>query len=129
MSEKRTSPRWVTCLKGQVRVSGNSTACLIRDFSAEGARIELPEGAVLPDDFDFYFPLKQATFRARVRWRRDNELGLSFEAADGEHPIDPVQAQLLQTVRRLEAENAELRLECTQLRTELGRGRARASNR
>lgn len=122
MSEKRSSQRWLSSLKGQVRTSvGNSVDCYIRDFSSEGARLEISAGAVLPQNIDLYFPLKQATFRARVRWRNDNEIGVLFDAADAMPPTDPVQAQLLQRVQLLEAENAELRLEANQLRVQLER--------
>ena len=100
---------------------GSAVDCYSRDFSSEGARLEISAGAVLPDNIHLYFPLKQATFRARVRWRRANEIGVVFEAPEMTPPSDPVQAQLLQRVQRLEAENVELRLESNQLRIQLER--------
>ncbi|HEX2724581.1 MAG TPA: PilZ domain-containing protein [Beijerinckiaceae bacterium] len=111
MSEKRSARRWPTCLKGQVRAEdGRVLDCLIRDFSATGARLELSGATELPASFKLYFPLKQATFPAHVRWRRDNELGLSFETPI-EAPVDPQQAVLLERLLELEADNASLRLE------------------
>jgi hypothetical protein len=122
MSEKRSGQRWLTCLKGQVQTSvGNSVECYIRDFSSEGARLEVSAGAVLPENIHLYFPLKEATFRARVRWRNANEIGVAFDVPETAPPSDPVQAQLLQRVQRLETENAELRLEANQLRVQLER--------
>jgi hypothetical protein len=111
MSEQRSARRWPTCLKGQVRAKdGRVIECLIRDFSATGARLELSGYTQLPSSFELYFPLKQATFQAQVRWRRENELGLAFEAPIAP-PVDPVQAVLLERLLKLEAENASLRLE------------------
>jgi hypothetical protein len=122
MSEKRSGQRWLSCLKAQVQTSvGNAVDCYIRDFSSEGARLEISAGAVLPDNIYLYFPMKQATFRARVRWRSANEIGVVFEAPEMAPPSDPVQAQLLRRVQCLEAENVELRLESNQLRIQLER--------
>ena len=111
MNEKRSARRWPSCLKGQVRATdGRVIDCLIRDFSSTGARLELLGSTELPASFELYFPLKQATFQAHVRWRREDELGLSFETPI-EAPVDPQQAVLLERLLQLEAENASLRLE------------------
>jgi PilZ domain len=111
MSDKRSAKRWPTCLKGQVRAkNGRMIECVIRDFSATGAKVELSAYTQLPPSFELYFPLKQATFQAQVRWRHENELGLSFETPIAP-PVDPVQAVLLERLLKLEAENASLRLE------------------
>ena len=98
---------------------GRSVECLIRDFSAAGARIEVSDDTELPSEIELFFPLKQFTYRARVRWRGENEVGLSFDPADTGAPADPAQAHLLERLMRVEAENAELRLETAQLRLQL----------
>ena len=111
MSDKRSAKRWPSCLKGEVRASdGRAIECLIHDFSSAGARLELSAFTKLPETVELYFPLKQATFRAQVRWRTETEVGLSFEAPIAP-PTDPVQAVLLEQLLKLEAENASLRLE------------------
>lgn len=111
MSDQRSARRWPTCLKGQVRSKdGRVIDCLIRDFSSTGARLELSAYTQLPPSFELYFPLKQTSFQAHVRWRQENELGLAFEAPI-EAPVDPLQAMLLDRLLKLEAENASLRLE------------------
>jgi PilZ domain len=115
MSDQRSGARWPTCLKGQVRArDGRVIDCLVRDFSDSGARIELNGSATLPHTFDLFFPLRQATFRAQVRWRGENEIGLTFENPESA-PTDPVQARLVQRVLQLEAENAELRTRLAEL--------------
>ncbi len=109
MSDKRSGTRWPSCLKGQVRArDGRVVDCLVRDFSESGARIEVVGTTTLPHSFELFFPLRQATFRAQVRWRGENEIGLTFENPEAA-PSDPVQAKLVERMLQLEAENAELR--------------------
>jgi PilZ domain len=109
MSDKRSATRWPTCLKGQVRArDGRVIDCLVRDFSESGARIEINGSATLPHSFELFFPLRQATFQAQVRWRGEREIGLTFENPETT-PADPMHAKLVQRVLQLEAENAELR--------------------
>jgi hypothetical protein len=110
MSDKRSASRWPSCLKGKVLADdGRVIDCLVRDFSESGAKIELPASTKLPNTIDLFFPLRQETFRAHVRWRGDKEIGLTFENPAVTAPSDPVQAKLLARLLELEAENAELR--------------------
>ena len=109
MSDKRSATRWPSCLKGQIRArDGRVVDCLVRDFSESGARIEVVGTATLPHSFELFFPLKQATFRAHIRWRGEKEIGLTFENPEAA-PDDPMQAKLVERVLQLEGENAELR--------------------
>jgi PilZ domain len=120
MSDKRSGPRWLSYINAQIRSRGQAVDCLIRDFSSEGARIEVPGTTVVPGQtIDLQFPLEEATFLARVRWREGDEIGVAFEPSETMAPADPVQAHMLQQVLRLQAENAELRLEAAQLRHQL----------
>ena len=45
---------------------------------ASGARIELSENVVIPDVIELYIPKKEETHHARVRWRRNNEVGVAY---------------------------------------------------
>jgi hypothetical protein len=115
MSDKRSATRWPSCLKGQVRArDGRVVDCLVRDFSESGARIEVLGTAALPHSFELFFPLRQATFQAQVRWRGDKEIGLTFENPEAA-PADPMQAKLVERVLQLEGENAELRSRLAEL--------------
>ena len=110
MSDKRSATRWPSCLKGKVLAQdGRVIDCLVRDFSESGAKIELPGSTKLPNTIDLFFPLRQETFRAHIRWRGDKEIGLTFENPEAVAPSDPVQAKLLARLLELEAENTELR--------------------
>ncbi len=122
MSDERSATRWPTCLKGQVRArDGRVLDCLVRDFSESGARIELGSSAMLPHSFELFFPLRQATFQAHVRWRSDSEIGLTFETPEAA-PGDPMQAKLAARMLQLESENAELRGQVAELRARVEAG-------
>jgi len=90
---------------------GSCFPCLIQDFSAAGARIKVSAPATLPDMFDLSFPLTRATFAAHVRWRTDEELGVTFEPFEKPEtlvPTDPVHAILLERLLKAEAEKEAL---------------------
>jgi hypothetical protein len=88
-----------------------SFSCLISDFSAGGAKIKVADSVTLPACFEISFPLTLATFRAHVRWRAHNELGVQFESFGSPEtlvPRDPVHAMLLERLFKAEAERTEM---------------------
>jgi hypothetical protein len=78
--QRRTSARQRTVLRGCVYYDKRSLAadCVVRDVSDGGARIELSENVVIPDVIELYIPKKEETHHARVRWRRNNEVGVAY---------------------------------------------------
>ncbi|MGB9208135.1 MAG: PilZ domain-containing protein [Pseudolabrys sp.] len=50
----------------------------MRDFSATGARVQLTNTAIVPDQFDLTIARKERSFRARMVWRSVNEAGVAF---------------------------------------------------
>jgi uncharacterized small protein (DUF1192 family) len=114
MSERRGSRRNKSFLRGFVYVSRKrgALACLIRDLSVKGARIIFSDTVTLPEHVDLYIPQRDQTLRARVQWRRNDEIGLAFpEAANAaEANAAPSAAEVVQRVAMLEAEIAALRV-------------------
>jgi PilZ domain-containing protein len=111
MNERRNSRRSKSFLRGFVYVSRKrgALACLIRDLSEKGARIIFSDTVTLPDVLELYIPQREQTLRARVQWRRGDELGLAFiEAARAIEP-QPNAGEVIQRVALLEAEIASLR--------------------
>jgi hypothetical protein len=89
VSERRSSSRNRAFLKGVIYYDRRRTSldCLVRDISAEGARLKLPHGpAVTPEAFELYLPYKDESFCAHVEWRAGNEIGVTFEIASAEAP-------------------------------------------
>jgi hypothetical protein len=111
MGERRNSRRSKSFLSGFVYVSKRrgALACLIRDMSDKGARIIFSDTVTLPDVIDLYIPQREQTLRARVEWRRDDEIGLGFMDAEQTAEAQPTAAEVIQRVAMLEAEIASLR--------------------
>jgi hypothetical protein len=124
MSEHRREARQRVFLKGRIMFNNGSSSfdCLVRDMSATGARLVMSDATTLPDAFDLYIPQKDRTYRATLRWRREDGIGVTFEApanaaaAKATAPASPDPAatdasvsMLLKRVSELETENAALR--------------------
>jgi hypothetical protein len=63
--------------------------CVIQNFSAKGARLELPLASKIPDRFDLIVDRDQAVLHCRVMWRdeKDQTIGVEFERRPGESPV------------------------------------------
>ncbi|ACL57754.1 PilZ domain-containing protein [Methylobacterium nodulans] len=116
MSELRKEVRLRTFLKGRIVFNnGNASMdCLVRDLSATGARLTLSQTAVLPDAFDLLIPAKDKLYKATLRWRRSDSVGVAFQNDRMETPAAPAAVEtsaavLLQRIHELETENATLR--------------------
>jgi hypothetical protein len=111
MGEPRNSRRLKSFLRGFVYFDKRRGAmsCLVRDLSVEGARIIFSEAVTIPDMINLHIPQKNQTMRARVTWRRGDEIGLGFSAADPAADPLPDSAELMKRVAQLEGEIASLR--------------------
>lgn len=112
--EQRKQPRLRVLLKGRIHFNNNSSSidCLVRDMSPQGARLMLSETATLPEKFDLYIPQKERTYRASLRWRREDGIGVTFDGGETATPDaapDLSMSALLRRVGELEAENASLK--------------------
>src|ERR1700691_6730893 len=90
MSERRGSRRSKSFLRGFVYVSRKrgALACLVRDLSEKGARIIFSDQVTLPEMVELYIPQRDQTLRARVSWRKHDEIGLAFIEAERERTAD-----------------------------------------
>ena len=108
MSERRAARRMKSFLRGFVYFDKKrgATSCLVRDMNEEGARIIFSEAITLPDIISLHIPQKDQTLRARVSWRRGDEIGLAFTAAAADMPD---RDELMGRVAQLEGEILKLR--------------------
>ena len=111
MGERRNSRRLKSFLRGFVYFDKRrgTMSCLVRDLSGEGARIIFSEAVTIPDMINLHIPQKSQTLRARVTWRRGDEIGLGFSAANPAADPLPDSAELMKRVAQLEGEIASLR--------------------
>lgn len=108
MDERRTVRRMKSFLRGLIYFDGRPSglSCVIRDLNEQGAHVIVAEAVALPEIINLYIAYKEQTLRARVSWRRGDEIGLSFSVK----PADlPDAAELMKRVAELEAENDKLR--------------------
>lgn len=110
MAERRSCKRQKSFLRGFVYFDKRRgvMGCLIRDLSEDGARIVLSETVTIPDLINLHIPQREQTFRAKVQWRRGDEIGLAFQGAPAA-VTSPQESEIIQRVAQLEAEIAVLR--------------------
>jgi PilZ domain len=62
---------------------GKQLSCLLSDISDAGARVNLPDTGLLPDDFVLLLAINGAARRAcHVIWRTPKQLGVTFKRID-----------------------------------------------
>ena len=124
MDERRSAQRRRTFWRGSITHSNRAVSidCTVRDASAGGVRIELPNEMPLPDTFELSVPQLELVFRpVRVAWVRGREVGLRFDHAEDLPPTGGV--SLAERVGRLEHELAKLTRQFAEFRTDVKRYR------
>jgi hypothetical protein len=125
--ERRTLLRKRSFLQGRLYFNNrrSSLDCLVRDISDQGAKLKVSDSIAIPEFVELHIPNKDETYRAKVQWRTGFEIGVTFE---NEHEAAPSivpnagPADLLERVRRLEAEVASLHRKVNELQNELRHG-------
>jgi hypothetical protein len=92
MDERRKTVRERTYLGGVIAFNRQASTlnCLVRNFSPRGAKLALEGTGILPDSFNLDIDRKERSYRARLVWRRFNDLGVAFDEARGT-PLPPDQ--------------------------------------
>src|SRR3954469_17318330 len=108
MLERRQFPRNRVYYGGMVAFNARQStlACVVRNFSNHGARIEFENSAALPDRVDFEIERRSLSRPARLVWRNHNAAGLAFsnvQETSGVIPLD-----LARKLRATERENRNL---------------------
>lgn len=122
MLERRQFPRNRVYYGGMVAFNArNSTlACVVRNFSQRGAKIEFENSAVLPDRVDFEIERRGLSCLARLVWRDHNAAGLVF--SDVQKPVqetsDVIPLDWARKLRATERTNRKLRSRLEQLLSE-----------
>jgi hypothetical protein len=94
---------------------GTTMDCVVRDFTEQGARIEIDRGARLPEQVNLAVARKGRSYLAEVMWRQANMVGLAFRTMFTEPPESDLDVRL----RRSEKKKRELQRRIKQL---LGEG-------
>jgi hypothetical protein len=109
MEERRKAGRSPSYLGGQITTDRKLIAmdCVVRNTSHAGARLVVPTAALLPDVFELHIPRKNTAYRVCARWRSAEAVGVEVVPLAAEDA--PVPLTLARRMKRLEAENADLR--------------------
>src|ERR1700739_3088036 len=107
--DRRKQQRSPAYMGGQITTDRRLIAidCVVRNMSDAGAKLVVPSATLLPDEFELHVAKNGGVSRMRTRWRRERELGV--EVMPLAHTA-PVPLSLARRIKRLEAENASLKL-------------------
>jgi hypothetical protein len=109
MIDQRSNTRRRSFLRAKVLFPNKAATmdCLVRDISETGARLDIGSQAVVPERFDLHIPQKDVTYRATIRWRALEEMGVAFECANA--ATAPAVPDLATRVQQLESDVTRLR--------------------
>ena len=118
MLERRKIDRSRTFFGGLVAYNRRRSTldCLVRNFSADGAKLAFSNMGTLPDKFDLIIGRKERSYRARVAWQSSNEIGVAF--LPDEAGAEPIPLEWANRLRDCEVENAALQRRVDQLSTD-----------
>jgi PilZ domain len=120
MRERRTSTRQKSFLQGRIYFNNrrSSVDCLVRDVSGTGAKLVFSSAVSIPEFVELWLSNKEDVRRARVQWRRGDEVGVTFDQP-GMPEATAVNTDLFGRVLKLESECASLKRTLNELRAEM----------
>jgi hypothetical protein len=77
LHEKRITPRRNANIEAIIAFGRTQMACIIRNVSDGGAKLEVTSVRSVPDAFDLHLPNHRPQ-RCRVAWRSLKEIGVAF---------------------------------------------------
>jgi PilZ domain len=79
MEEHRKEPRQRTLKAATIMIAGKSVIdCKVRNLTHKGASLEIGSLVGIPAMFELSIPVDNLTLKCRVRWRKSNQIGISF---------------------------------------------------
>lgn len=77
-AEHRREPRLRTLLSGSIMFDDHRCTmdCAVRNLSAHGAKVVLPDAYRIPQSFELAIPHHDQVHRAEVAWRKGDAAGL-----------------------------------------------------
>jgi hypothetical protein len=123
MKERRSRARQKSFLKGHIYFDEGRSCldCLVRNLSSLGAKLTVSNLTELPDLIEVSIPKKKKTYPARILWRGNDEIGVSFSLVNASPSVVPADPgiDMIGRMRWLETEVLELQRKVNELRAEL----------
>jgi hypothetical protein len=88
MEERRKYPRTEINEPAYVSVGGSVISCVVRNISPEGAAIDVPNPAFVPQRFRLVMARDSSVRECNIAWIQKNRIGVSFVAVP-QRPGDP----------------------------------------
>lgn len=113
--EQRATERIRSFLRAQIIYNNrmNTVECIVKNYSARGAKIALSDTLAVPSEFELYIPAKQRSHHARLIWRDKDSVGVNFSdpvaAVEKTAGAEPAPEGSTGRLRELEVQNAELK--------------------
>ena len=76
--ERRSHPRSAVLKDGTIITEDATIRCSVRNQHAHGAELRVDPGVVIPERFVLHIPADDARYRAVVRWRKNERLGVQI---------------------------------------------------
>ena len=86
--ERWTAPCDRALEPGMIEFHGRAVSCLVRNLSESGAALDLISPREIPDRFTLALPLEGASHRCHLIWRREMEIGVSFQQKESRRLMD-----------------------------------------
>ena len=88
MEERRKHPRTEINEPAYVSSGGSVISCVVRNISVEGAAIDVPNPAFVPQRFRLVMARDSSVRECNIAWIQKNRIGVSFVAMPQElrHP-------------------------------------------
>lgn len=108
MTERRKASRQRTLFGGSIIFNkrGSTMDCVVRNFSAEGAKLVFTHTVAVPDEFELAIKQKARSYRVRVIWRHADEAGVAI--LDQADPAELLPVEWVRRLRTSETEKAKL---------------------
>lgn len=97
MAHNRKVDRQPSYLGGRISYNQDlwTEDCIVRNASRTGAKLTVKDPRKLPDHFNLSIPCKGETYRARIKWREANQVGVEFETGESAPVIELATARHL----------------------------------
>lgn len=80
MEERRKDQRHRTFKAGKIAFNrGAVIDCTVRNLSRSGARLDIADQIVIPEQFMLLIERDNLQYPCYVEWRKENQIGVSFK--------------------------------------------------
>ena len=113
MVESRRTERVRSFLRARIVFNNqNSTIdCTVKNISETGAKLDVGNALTVPAIFDLEIPQKGRSYRAKIMWRDEQSMGVTFVDERAPAMVEPSETK----IERLERENRRLRIQIATL--------------